>query len=118
MPRRIAAFALFVGLIGTSHAGAAVPKVKATLSRTWSPSPVVITKGDQVIFSNPTSEVHDFKPYKGPWSNKTKIWLYEGDSVKKRFRKQGRYHYRCTLHSVMTDGICEGMCGLVRAKGA
>lgn len=95
---------------------AAIARVKATTERTWSPSPVRISKGDRVVFKNPTTEPHDFKPYKGPWKSKTKVWLYEGESVKRRFTRKGTYYYRCALHAEMIDGVCDGMCGVVRVR--
>lgn len=116
MVRRFLLVAL-LGIMGIPAMGeAATVGVKATDYLTWSPKVARVVKGDRVTFKNPTFEPHDFKPYKGPWNNKSQVMLEPGDSVKRRFTKKGKHLYRCTLHSSVIDGVCDGMCGIVRVR--
>jgi plastocyanin len=103
--------AVFVAL-WPAVAPARAPRIQATTERTWSPDFLHLTPGDAAVFKNPTEEPHDIKRYKGPWK-RGKVFLYPGDTWKKRFKKKGAYKYRCVLHSQMVDGRCEGMCGVV-----
>lgn len=39
--------------------------------------------------------------------------LDPGEQTAKRFRRIGTYKYRCRLHSTMTNGRRDGMCGVI-----
>lgn len=93
-------------------APARAPRIKATAERTWTPDFLHLTPGSAAVFKNPTEEPHDIKRYKGPWP-RGKVFMFPGDTWKKRFKRTGVYKYRCVLHSEMIDGRCEGMCGVV-----
>lgn len=71
---------------------------------------------DVIVWKNPTDEPHDVSSYKKgkDWSFRTT--LAPGESVSKRFRRQGSYYYRCRLHSTMDNGECSGMCGLIHVQ--
>lgn len=105
--------ALVVGL-WPGAAPARAPRIKATDDRQWSPDFLHLLPGQAAVFKNPTAEVHDVRRYSGPWK-RGKVYLYPGDTWKKRFKKKGVYRYRCALHSEMLDGRCDGMCGVVHA---
>lgn len=66
------------------------------------------------MWKNPTSCSHTVTAYKGRWNKNTS--LAPGESTRKRFRRAGRYKFRCLTpgHSVLQDGVCTGMCGRVR----
>ena len=85
--------------------------VRATESRAWKPAGLTVTKGSKVTWKNPTSTTHNIVAYKGAWSyNKT---LSSGSRAARTFKQKGTYKYRCTLHSDMDDGRCDGMCGKI-----
>jgi plastocyanin len=100
---------LLVSMTGTSFAK--TYRVKARGNDTWKKVHTYIGKGDRVVWKNPDSEVHDVTRYAGRW--KVSKRLEPGDSFRKRFKKKGTYSYRCTLHSGIVGGKCQGMCGFV-----
>ena len=99
--------------------GAALPSlaesftVRATSDLRWSPTPLTITKGDRVTWTNPTSQRHQVLAYSNNWSKR--VTLEPGETTSKRFRKTGRYKYYCDFHANVSGGECTGpMCGVVR----
>jgi plastocyanin len=82
----------------------------------WEPTKRAITKGDRIVWKNPTSCNHTVTAYSGRWSKNTT--LRPGDSTRKRFRRTGLYKFRCMTvgHSAVEDGVCNGMCGRVRVR--
>lgn len=80
----------------------------------WDPVKRRISKGDRIVWKNPTRCDHTVTAYAGRWNKNT--GLGPGDSTAKRFRRAGLYKFRClsTGHSVLEDGVCTGMCGRVR----
>ncbi|MGH2819080.1 MAG: cupredoxin domain-containing protein [Actinomycetota bacterium] len=42
--------------------------------------------------------------------------LSPGEAFRKRFRRRGRFKYRCEFHSNVQNGDCSGMCGVVRVR--
>lgn len=85
--------------------------VRATSSRTWKPAILTVGKGSRVVWKNPTSTRHNVVSYSRNWSKSSA--LNPGTSTSFTFRRTGRYKYRCTFHSSLRDGRCEGMCGKV-----
>ena len=79
----------------------------------WQPRTRYISKGDRVIWKNPTSATHTVTAYSPNWSKNTVI--EPGERTSKIFRRTGRYKFRCVIrgHSVISDGRCYGMCGKV-----
>lgn len=103
-----AALALTV-LGGPSVAGRA--RIRATSSQTWSPDFKHVVPGTRVIWKNPTSVTHNVTAYSSNWSKATTIPA--GERTRKRFKKKGTFKYRCTIHSTLVNGDCNGMCGVV-----
>ena len=93
----------------TSDAGKV--RIKATDSRTWSPDFKHVPPGTKVIWKNPTTSSHTVTAYSSNWSKNTS--LPAGERTSKRFKKKGTFKYRCTIHSTLVDGDCDGMCGVV-----
>ena len=77
----------------------------------WSPATRKVVKNDRVTWRNPTRRTHDVTSMGRNWD--LQVMLEPGEEVAKRFRRTGRYRYRCTLHSAIVDGRCQGMCGVV-----
>ena len=79
----------------------------------WMPDFRHIVKGNRVSWKNPTEATHRVVSYSGPWDKNTAI--APGETTAKRFRKPGKYLYRCTVtgHSTLSNGECRGMCGEV-----
>lgn len=94
---------------------AARVRVRASTSDRWRPAHLFITEGDTVIWKNPDSRRHNVVAYGGGWQFNR--MLLTGETARRVFdevRSGGDpYAYRCTLHSAIVDGGCEGMCGLV-----
>jgi plastocyanin len=85
-------------------------KVRAKSNDRWRKVHTYIEKGDRVVWKNPDSEHHDVTFYRGSTFS---AQLPPGDKVKKKFRKKGTALYRCSIHSGIVDGSCQGMCGFV-----
>lgn len=100
--------ALLVSLSGAVFAKTYT--VKARSNDTWKKIHTYIGKGDSVKWKNTDTELHDLTSYNGSWVSEQ---LNPGDSFKKRFKKKKTYFYRCTIHSGIVGGKCQGMCGFV-----
>ena len=113
---RRSVLALVVGSLLLGSAGSVVAdtaKVRARSNDTWRKVHTYIGKGDRVKWSNPDSEMHDVTFYRG---SSFSAQLPPGDTVKKKFRKKGTALYRCTIHSGIVDGACQGMCAFVHVS--
>ncbi len=101
----------------TGVVGSAAPsmggtvRVRATDARTWSPATKEVPRGTKVVWRNPSDDNHNVVSYKGAWSKAS--GLPEGGSTSFTFKKTGTFKYRCTLHSKLSDGKCQGMCGKI-----
>ncbi len=112
---------LAVGMVWIAGpSGADTFRVKASGSEAygwnWRPATSRLNRGDKVVWKNPTSKTHTVTAYGRGWSfNQT---VSPGERVSKRFRKAGRFKYRCTTqgHSALSGGRCNGMCGKVRVR--
>lgn len=80
----------------------------------WDPMVRKISKGDRIVWKNPTNCNHTVNAYGGGWSKAT--GLPPGERTAKRFKKTGTFRFRCLTqgHSVLDNGVCTGMCGRVR----
>lgn len=110
---RRAAVALIAGaslLVPAGVAQSATYRIKAD-GRTWTPDFRHVEPGSKVVWKNPTSRRHTLTSWKGPWSKD--VLLRPGTSTSKTFTRQGEYHYRCKKHSTVSNGECNGMCGLI-----
>ncbi len=97
--------AVVVLLASAGVAFAITKRVRATNDNRWRPRHQYISRGSYIKWRNPTNRFHDVKS-----TNRGRNWNYHrdlppGSSVRKRFRRAGDYHYRCTLHPGMTGWI-------------
>lgn len=79
----------------------------------WNKDFVTISKGDKVVWKNPTGVKHTVTFYEGASKDTT---IRPGERTSKKFRKRGAFLYRCKLHSTLSDGECSGMCGHVHVN--
>lgn len=80
----------------------------------WHPEARRIEPGDKIVWANATGTRHTVTAYKGKWDKDASIEP-EGKTAAK-FPRAGTYRFRCTLHSTLTDGVCDGMCGTVKVR--
>ena len=82
----------------------------------WGPARVTIERGDTIKWANTDTGYrateHTVKSVGRNWVLDESLPV--GGSVTKRFRDVGRFKFRCMLHSQVIDGVCEGMCGVVK----
>ena len=101
------------GVVGASPVRGTVTTIQAVGSTYsaphWTPARVKIDPGTKVEWTVNYDHVlvayGDNRTYDRP--------LAEGASVTKRFRHRGVFLFRCTVHSTIVDGHCQGMCGKV-----
>lgn len=79
----------------------------------WNKDFVSISKGDKVVWKNPTNRNHTVTFYEGATKNTT---IGPGERTSKKFKTRGAKYYRCTIHSTMDEGNCNGMCGHVHVN--
>ena len=77
----------------------------------WQPDFKHITKGDKIVWKNPTGATHTVTAYSGDWNKNSSVSSEARTSFK--FTKKGTFLYRCTQpgHSSVSGGECNGMCG-------
>ena len=99
------------------QSSAATSTIKAAGSESdgfkWKPATRTISKGDTIVWTNPTGKKHTVTAYGGNWGKSTEI--RPGEQTSKRFRKRGTFKFRCLTsgHSTLNNGRCVGMCGKV-----
>lgn len=98
-------------LIPTGASQSATFRVKAAEDRTWSPDFKHVKPGSKIVWKNPSGARHTLTAWKGRWSKN--VSLAPGARTAKTFKRKGQYHFRCTIHSSVSDGACSGMCGLI-----
>lgn len=88
-------------------------KIKTTAGNSWNPDFQHIHKGEKIRWKNRAAngKVHVVKSYGGNWNKN--VTLQPGDGTSKRFKRTGSFKYRCTIHSSVSGGECNGMCGLI-----
>lgn len=96
---------------------AALSATKTVRARTdsWGPARLEIKRGDTVKWTNPSSSIrlHTVLAYGTNWTKNVR--LAPGDSTTHRFRRVGKYKFRCQEHSTKFPGQpCTGMCGVVK----
>ena len=107
-------------VVGAEPSGAARAVIRAKGSPgsfRWEPAIRRINKGDKIVWKNRTDFTHTVTAYSPNWNKDTRI--ASGESTRKRFRKRGRFLFRCTVpghSSLADDGTCSGMCGKVRVR--
>jgi plastocyanin len=83
--------------------------VKAIIDH-WSPKNVTISTGDTVTWKAVRGN-HTITAYGGNWT--FNHHLRHGDTEDRTFGTAGTFLFRCRIHSTLTNGHCEGMCGKV-----
>jgi len=96
--------------LATVSTAQAVERVKATGSQTFRPKKLQVGTGTRVVWKS-VSGTHTVTAYSNNWSKNTTIST--GDTTSFTFSNAGRYKYRCTFHSTLSNGVCTGMCGKV-----
>ena len=108
----VAVFAFAAPSLGDTYRFRAVGSGNGS---TWDPTVRHASRGDRIVWTNPTRGMHNVVAYGGNWSKNTT--LNPGERTAKRFRRAGVFKFRCDLngHShLASDGTCHGMCGKVR----
>lgn len=91
-------------------AEARATKVVRGVGTSWSPKVVRIVRGSAIRWKA-ASNTHTVTAYGGHWAfNRA---LPQGSSVRHRFTTTGVFKFRCTIHSQLMNGKCQGMCGKV-----
>lgn len=108
----VAVLVLALSIAMTGIVLAARVRVRAS-GEAWRPAHLFIDQGDTVVWKNPGGRRHNVVAYGGGW--RFRETLDPGDSARRVF-DQARtepFRYRCTIHSALVQGRCEGMCGLI-----
>lgn len=105
--------ALSVMILPTASQSATA-RIKATDSRRWNPDFKHIEPGSKIVWRNPTSRTHTVTAYGRRWNKDTR--LAPGTGTSKTFKREGVYKFRCKKHSTVSDGNCNGMCGVVHVE--
>lgn len=77
----------------------------------WQPDFRHITKGDKIVWKNPTGATHTVTAYSGQWNKDSTV--ASGNRTTFKFTNKGTFLFRCTQpgHSSVSGGECNGMCG-------
>ena len=102
------------GVVNASPGRGTVTTISAVASTYssphWTPARVKIDPGTRVEWLALNYD-HVLVAYGDNWTFDHS--LPEGASVTKRFRRRGIFLFRCTIHSTLVNGVCQGMCGKV-----
>ena len=102
------------GVVNASPGRGTVTTISAVASTYssphWTPARVKIDPGTRVEWLALNYD-HVLVAYGDNWTFSHS--LPEGASVTKRFRRRGIFLFRCTIHSTLVNGVCQGMCGKV-----
>ena len=80
----------------------------------WSPFFKSVSRGKKIIWKNSSGRFHNVVSFRGHWMKLRNLPV--GASTSRRFWKHGVYHFRCTLHSTLINGVCHGMCGKIKVR--
>ena len=104
------ALVVMASAIAADGAEARATKEVRGVGTSWSPRVVRIARGSTIRWKA-VSNSHTVTAYGGHWVfNRS---LPDGSSVQHRFMKKGVFRFRCTIHSQLVSGRCQGMCGKV-----
>ena len=107
----LTALAVVLAMTGVAEGGTVTVKVGAS-GNTFSPKTKSVPKGTRVVWKD-QGGTHTVTAYSKNWSkNKT---IAPGTRTSFTFSSPGTYKYRCTIHSTLTNGVCSGMCGVIKA---
>ncbi|HEY7400839.1 MAG TPA: plastocyanin/azurin family copper-binding protein [Actinomycetota bacterium] len=101
---------LSLAFVLASPAHAANETIKGN-NQKWHPKSVEISVGDKVTWKA-IDTMHTVTAWKGDWTKNTT--LSPGEKTSRTFNKKGTFRFRCTIHSSIVMGTCEGMCGKVK----
>lgn len=90
-----------------------IKAVKRDGKHVWNKDFVTIDKGDKVVWKNPSDVNHTVTFYEGATKDTT---IAPGKRTSKKFTTRGPKYYRCKIHSTLSDGECNGMCGHVHVS--
>lgn len=93
---------------------AAPVRVRATDNNTWSPFEQESSRGQRVVWKNPTTRKHTVTSYGSNWSKD--VVIRPGERTRKAFKRTGTFRYRCRIHSHLDGSDCHGMCGRIRVR--
>jgi plastocyanin len=99
----LAAAALLLVGIGT-YAGAAAPDAVTIANFAFKPSPLIVTPGTKVTWTNTDDEPHTVVSADGGKTFKSAA-LDTDDKFSFTFDKPGTYKYFCSIHSYMSGTI-------------
>jgi plastocyanin len=113
--RKLALLALTAALVvvGSGSAfGGGIERVFVDGNR-WDRKHEYINRGERVRWVNNSNRFHNIRS-----TNIQQNWNYSrnlpaGERVTRRFRRSGTFIYRCSIHSQIVQGSCEGMCGFI-----
>jgi plastocyanin len=91
---------------------AAVRTITATTTRHWIPSMVTVAHGSTIRWHAAPGLSHTVKAFGGNWTFFHS--LNSGTTVSRVFGTRGTFHFRCTFHSTLVNGRCQGMCGVIK----
>jgi plastocyanin len=77
----------------------------------WRPRSLSVPTGSRVVWRS-VDGTHNVTSTSNNWS-KSSGSLSPGERTSFTFDDGGTYRYRCTFHSSVSDGRCNGMCGTV-----
>ena len=100
-------------LLASADFAQATTVIKATSARHWNPASTSVAHGTKVVWKNPTTFDHTVTAYGGGWSKNT-IIASGGGHTAFTFQSSGTYKFRCRFHSSVINGVCSGMCGVVK----
>jgi plastocyanin len=104
--------ALIIGSAGFANAAVVV---KATTAHRWNPASTSISRGTKVVWKNPTGVKHTVTSYGSNWSKNTTI-SPNGGHTAFTFQASGTFKFRCRFHSTLSNGVCSGMCGVIKVS--
>ena len=115
-PRIVVSVALLLVtvLVLGSVASAATFRVRGKLTDAgyrWKPKMLSVPSGSRVVWKM-VDGTHNVTSISNNW-NKSSGNIGSGGSTAFTFNDDGRYRYRCTIHSTLSSGNCNGMCGKV-----
>ena len=107
----ILALALVFAMIGPASAGTVLVKAGVNGNH-FGPAKKTVARGTKVAWKNVSGVTHTVTAYSKNWSKKKS--LAPGTRTSFTFSAPGTYKYRCTIHSTLTNGVCSGMCGVIK----
>lgn len=106
----VAALTTVIVLVSPSQAGNVTVRGN---NEAWHPKTAKISEGEKVTWKA-VDMTHTVTAWKGDWTKN--VTLSAGEKTHKTFNNTGTYWFRCTIHSSLAGGNCDGMCGKVKVS--